>query len=79
MSPKCRVRIILHDMPAERARTIADILYADNGDTEDCGMKITCDDGRMVLDFEGDRGLRRLVGAVDGILGQIQSALGDTR
>lgn len=73
---KCHVQIILNSLSADKTMAVADTLGPDNVNfPRGQSLKMTHNEGRLVLDFESTGDLKKLVGTVDEILEHIQVAL----
>lgn len=76
MSLRCKVRIVLDDVPQGGTKTVLEALGPDNIDFPD-GLSLGMRDeqGGLVLEFAGDGNMSRLAGTIDEVLEHMQLAL----
>ena len=76
MSLTCQVRIVLNNIPEEKAETVRKALEPDNVDfPEGLSLDVENVDNRLVFSFEGKKNMRQLISTIDGVLEHVQVAL----
>lgn len=76
MSLTCRVRIVLNDIPGEKAASVMESLDPDNVNFPDGhSMHVQAAGGGLVLEFESTQNMAKMIGTIDEVLGHVQVAL----
>ncbi len=76
MSLTCQVRVVLDDIPKEKAITVQKALEPDNVDfPEGLSLCVENVDNKLIFNFESRKNMKQLVGTVDEVLEHIQVAL----
>jgi tRNA threonylcarbamoyladenosine modification (KEOPS) complex Pcc1 subunit len=76
MSLTCQVKIILDNLPKDMAQTIKKALEPDNVNfPKGLSLEVKNIDNKVVLNFENEDDMRKLIGTIDEVLAHVQVAL----
>ena len=76
MSLTCQVKIILDNLPKDMAQTIKKALEPDNVNfPKGLSLEVNNIDNKVVLNFENEDDMRKLIGTIDEVLAHVQVAL----
>jgi tRNA threonylcarbamoyladenosine modification (KEOPS) complex Pcc1 subunit len=76
MSLKCRVRVTLNNLSKNKAESIRKALEPDNVDfPENLTLQVENVDNKLVLNFQSQGNMKKLIATVDEVLEHVQVAL----
>ncbi len=76
MSLKCKVKVTLNNLSKKKAQSIRNALEPDNVDfPENLTLQVENVDNKLVLNFQSQGNMKKLIATIDEVLEHVQVAL----